>query len=167
MRREPDTDTSPRSSHGDPIRGLPGRRIEKFFRLNRDDRFLLIEAAAVLAGIRLALILVPFTRLRRRLADLSSNRPRGHSVEPARAAWAVAVASRHVPGTRHCLTRALAGQLILGRSGVASDLRIGLARNHRGKVHGHAWLESQGKIVIGGSEAAQYRRVESFSGRIG
>jgi hypothetical protein len=141
-------------------------RLGKFLRLAREDRLLLVEAATLLAVIRLALVFVPFTRLRRSMSRLSARKPRRRSLPPGRAAWAVEVASRHVPGTRHCLTQALAGQLMLARSGVPALLRIGLARNDEGKLHGHAWLESEGLILIGGAEAAEYKELNSFRGAL-
>jgi hypothetical protein len=141
-------------------------RLVKLLRLDRDDRRLLAEAALLLVAIRLALMFVPFTRVRKSLARISRNRPRSHAVAPARAAWAVLVASRHVPGTSHCLTRALAGQLMLARSGIPARLRIGLARGEQGRLHGHAWLESDGKILIGGQEASDYTALSSFEGAL-
>jgi hypothetical protein len=141
-------------------------RLGKLLRLEREDRLLLVEAATLLATIRVALVFVPFTRLRRSLARISARRPRRRALRPVHAAWAVDVASRYVPGTRHCLTQALAGQLMLARSGVPAHLRIGLARSDQGRLHGHAWLESEGTILIGGAEAGEYKELESFRGRV-
>ena len=51
-----------------------------------------------------------------------------------------------------CLSQALATQVMLGRRGRSATLRIGVA-NEEGAVKAHAWLETEGKIIIGGSQS--------------
>jgi hypothetical protein len=118
----------------------------------------------LLAAIRMTLVVVPFVRVRKALGRLAGRGRRRNGSDPSRTAWALSVASRYVPGGRHCLTRALAGQLMLARSGIPSELRLGLGRGERGELHGHAWLESGGRIVIGGGEAGNYKPIDSFDG---
>ena len=67
-----------------------------------------------------------------------------------RVAWAVARATARVPGAT-CLIQALATQILLARRGETSTLHIGAARDDRGGVKGHAWLEHRGRVVIGDS----------------
>ena len=66
-----------------------------------------------------------------------------------RVVWAVKTASRFVPKAT-CLTQALVAQIILARRGCATDLQIGVARSEQGSVEAHAWLESDGRVLIGG-----------------
>jgi hypothetical protein len=68
-----------------------------------------------------------------------------------RIAWAVAVASQCIIGAT-CLTQALAAQVLFRRRGYPSCLRIGVAKIEEARLDAHAWVESQGKIVIGGAE---------------
>ena len=56
--------------------------------------------------------------------------------------------SRYVPAAS-CLTQALATQVLLGRRGQVSSLRIGVTRSAEGELKAHAWLESNGEIIIG------------------
>lgn len=65
-------------------------------------------------------------------------------------AWAVHRVSRAVPGAT-CLTQALAAQLLLSRRGYPSRLRIGVAHAPGDGLRAHAWLESDGLVVLGGS----------------
>lgn len=125
---------------------------------------MLLEAAVLLTGVRVAIVAFPFTALRRVLDRLARRFPRRGSLDPRRLSWALEVAGRNVPGTRHCLTQAVAGQVMLARSGIPAHLRIGLARGEQGELHGHAWLESGGVVVVGGAEASEYKQVESFRG---
>jgi hypothetical protein len=69
-----------------------------------------------------------------------------------RIVWAVSVAGRRLPRAGNCLAQALATQVMLGRRGQAASLRIGVARDAEGEFRAHAWLEADGKIVIGGSQ---------------
>jgi hypothetical protein len=69
-----------------------------------------------------------------------------------RIAWAVARASQYTPRAT-CLTQALATQVLLGWQGYATRLCIGVARSDVGQFQAHAWVECQGKVVIGGADA--------------
>jgi hypothetical protein len=67
-----------------------------------------------------------------------------------RVARAMRLTSRLVPGAT-CLTQALAAQILLGQRGYHLQLRIGVAKDGGGRLEAHAWLESQGMVVIGQS----------------
>jgi hypothetical protein len=66
-----------------------------------------------------------------------------------RVVWAVTVANRYMPGEVKCLARALTTQVLLGQRGHQALLRIGVAKGEQGQLEAHAWVESQGRIVIG------------------
>jgi hypothetical protein len=68
----------------------------------------------------------------------------------------VETASRRTPGLKTCLAQALAAQVLLTRRGYPALLRIGVAKGERQQLQAHAWVESEGKIVIGGSELERY-----------
>jgi hypothetical protein len=40
--------------------------------------------------------------------------------------------------------------LLLKHVGHEAELRIGVAKNERGGLQAHAWVESNGEIVVGG-----------------
>ena len=44
----------------------------------------------------------------------------------------------------------MAGQVLLGRQGEPSELRLGVAKDDWGALQAHAWLESNGAVVVGG-----------------
>jgi hypothetical protein len=48
-----------------------------------------------------------------------------------------------------CLTQALSVLILLRRSGHLSEMKIGVRKDREGKFHAHAWVEVEGKIVIG------------------
>ena len=48
-----------------------------------------------------------------------------------------------------CLTQALATQVLLARRGQLSTLRIGVIKGADGELKAHAWVENNGKVIIG------------------
>jgi hypothetical protein len=135
------------------------RRLRRFLALPAPERGLLLRAAILLSGVRLGLWLLPFQALRRflaRLAQVPAHGRGARSLSPGRIVWAVGAASRIVPGTGTCLVRALAAQVLLARRGHPAQLRLGVARNEKGRLEAHAWLETQGAIVIGGEESPSH-----------
>ena len=126
------------------------KRLLKFFRLSQQERLLLLESLLLVGGIRLGLWLLPFGTLRRLTERRSkiSIESRMCGFDAKKVAWAVKASSRYVPYAT-CLTRAMATTILLGRNGQQGRLRIGVAKNREGKLEAHAWVESQGRIVIG------------------
>lgn len=127
---------------------MPGFR--RLARLSPVERRLLIRAVVAVAVVRVGLTLLPFRILPGLLARRTRARPRTAGVSRENVAWAVGTASRYVPRAT-CLTQALAAQLLLAGEGEASRLHVGVARASDGTFRAHAWLESEGRIVIGGS----------------
>jgi hypothetical protein len=120
------------------------------------DLGLALQALALLAGARLALVMLPLPavlRSQRRLrgAEAPADDP---ASELRRVRRGLGRASRFVPGAR-CLAQALAGQVLLSRRGVASELRLG-ARREGGKVEAHAWLEGADGVLLGDLPEAGY-----------
>ena len=131
-------------------------QLNKFLRLSRGERRLLVRAAFLLALIRLAQGRVPFRRLRR----LVVRRPRHGAASAAgdprlidQVIWAVTAVSRRTGEWTTCLTQALTAQALLARYGYASRLHVGVGRGDQGELEGHAWLERDGRVLIGGSLA--------------
>jgi hypothetical protein len=42
---------------------------------------------------------------------------------------------------------------MLEEAGVPASLRIGVTRKKSGELEAHAWVESSGKVIIGGTHA--------------
>ena len=127
------------------------RRIRKFLALTGRERHLLLQSAFLLVRIRLGFRMLSFENLRRRLAKWSEPRT-GTAPEPdfvSKAAWAVRTASRKIPSTQTCLFQALALRVLLGRHSIPCALHIGVGRNEQSDFKAHAWVECEGKIVIG------------------
>jgi hypothetical protein len=139
--------------------------MRKLMALSRGDRHLLAQTLLVVAAIRVALRVFPFRLLRPVLARAASPAGRGHLDAPGvdRVARAVGRAAARVPGAT-CLVRALATQILLARRGEASALHIGVARDGRGGVKGHAWLEHEGRVVTGHSSLDDFVPLSRLEG---
>jgi len=143
-------------------------RLHNFCRLPSSNQHLLIQSALLLSIVRIGLWLLPFQTLRCLLAHISRT-PQAPVQEGGHAGiqqivWAVALTSRYMPAAT-CLTQALATQVLLKRRGHPACLRIGVARSDAGAFQAHAWVECQGKIVIGGIQArARYTPLPPLDG---
>jgi hypothetical protein len=105
--------------------------------------------------VRLALWRWPYANVRARLARRVAGRrgagetPAQRTVAPAAFAWAVRATARRVPRAS-CLTQALALESWLAEHGVDTAVRVGVARRSDGSFEAHAWVEHEGRVLIGG-----------------
>jgi hypothetical protein len=102
----------------------------------------------VVAAVRLGLSFLSYRRLRTWVSPAGTAVP----ADPEKlrlVSWGVRNAARVVPRAS-CLTQALAAQMLLARSGHRSTIRVGVATDDRGNLLAHAWLISDGRVVIGG-----------------
>ncbi len=143
-------------------------RLRKFFRLPVPERLLLVRAITLLAAVRVALWLFPFRIIQlisAKLVQACATSRHGKRFPSERGVWALQAARRYVPRAT-CLTQALAGQLLLAFNGTSASVRIGVAKKGARDFEAHAWLESDGKILIGGEDADQrYTLLLAFSPR--
>lgn len=127
--------------------------LTRLFRLPSQDRRLVVRAAVLLAAVSAGLRLVRLPQLRRWLARTSAPPDAGSSPLPERIAWAVSAAARHLPGRPGCLAQALTAQTLLASQGITSEIRFGVAAVGERGLDAHAWLEQEGRILIGGADA--------------
>ena len=111
-----------------------------------------------LAVVRAALWVLPY-RTVARLFDVSGDRIATRAKKPPKRAAAlirtVAWAGRTLLADRPCLTQAIACRWLLARWGYATELRLGVRRKEDGEgIMAHAWLEMDGRIVLGGGDSA-------------
>ena len=147
------------------------KRLRSFLRLPLSDQCLLVEAALLLAFVRLGLRVLSFRTLWRlvtRLSARAAGSPGAASCQADRITWAVRVTSPYVLGVRPCLAQALTAQFLLGRRGLPALLRVGVTRVGRGPVQAHAWMETDGRVVTGGprSELGRYTPLLALESRV-
>ena len=126
-------------------------KILKFLYLSSSERLVIVNSAILLVLIRLGLFLFSFKTLLKLIEWVkfkSRQASRSSRIGSDRIAWAVVVTSRYIPFTK-CLAQALVTQILFARYGYTAHLRIGVAKDGPERLKAHAWVESQGKIVIG------------------
>ncbi len=127
--------------------------LSRVFRLSPDDRWLLLRAFVAVgsAWVRVRLF-PPSVVLRKVSEDITLLSPRQPQTA-GRIGWAIAVAARYIPAAK-CLVQAIAGRNLLASYGFPADIHIGVAKDSKNWLSAHAWVEVEGKTVIGGDTAA-------------
>ena len=110
--------------------------------------------------VRLTLWLLPFHIVCSLIHRLTANPIHRDKIEERHLfviASNVARVSQFVPKAT-CLTQAIATLILLNLKNYPATLRIGVARNNEGRFEAHAWVESEGNVVIGGSKTRLYEK---------
>jgi hypothetical protein len=138
------------------------RLLRRFLGLSFEKQVIVVQVAVLLAAVRLGLKTLPFRKMRAlvdRFSEPSGLTPTGDGANTPEETvehvlWAVDVIGRRMPGS--CLTQAFAARILLGRRGHPTRLHIGAVKEEGGSFLAHAWLESNGRVVIGGHELERY-----------
>jgi hypothetical protein len=143
------------------------RVLLKFLKLPLTEKVLYAEALPVVFFTGIVLRVVPFRFLRKLLVKrLSTDAMPGSAdlAEIQKIVRSVDFFSRFHPFAT-CLTRSLSALLLIKFNGEHAILKIGVAKDEDTTFKAHAWLESNGRIVIGKiPSASQYTVLDSFSG---
>jgi len=130
--------------------------LTKLRRRPSADLLAYARALALVAGVRVALSLLPYRTVEQ---ALNPKRParRLPSVEATwqyrqRVLWSVGVAARHLLRRKPCLTQALVARWLLARVGQQAEMRIGVHKEGK-EIRAHAWLEQGGHVILGGSDS--------------
>jgi hypothetical protein len=130
------------------------KALRKFLTLPLVEKLLLVEALLYLGLSRLALLVVPFRHIARRLGRQfppEAVPPSTDSASPGtrQVAWAVEIMARRTPWESACLAQAMAGKFMLRRRGVPSRLSLGMRKDASGKPTAHAWLQAGEATLLG------------------
>ena len=116
---------------------------------------MIFQIAFIMVLVRLALRIMPVKTARTLLAwgaETCGAPETNDSAYKNRVVWAVSAVGNRILGDGPCLTQALTTQLLLRRRGYRASLNIGVAKDKYALLVAHAWVESDGVIVIGGPE---------------
>lgn len=115
------------------------------------------RAALLIWTIQAGLALLPFRHVLRVVhrAARPAGPPGKLAADPSQfdrelAVWSVEAAGRRLLSRNPCLPKALAVLVLFRRAGAEAQLRLGVAREGDAPVRAHAWVESEGEVVIGG-----------------
>lgn len=143
-----------------------GRLTKKFYRLTWAERSLLVKAVCLLAAIRVALALIPLRALRDALAwRWRKGIVQGHAAPTLRQiSWATQTAARYLPGST-CLVQGLTALRLGISAGYSLTMNIGAAKEVNGELKAHAWVEYQGRIILGAAQENIYTPLLSWAER--
>ena len=130
-------------------------RWNKLRSLTFSEVCFLVEAAATVVGFDLAFKLFSSKTCLALFERKAASDRKQKGVDPQRVAWLVDVADRYAPGKSSCLRQTAALAWLLRRRGVATSLRIGVARQE-GKFTAHSWLELGEGELLGLSDSDKY-----------
>ena len=126
-------------------------KLRKFLALPWREKGLYLNTAFWLLAVKAGLYLLPFERLRGWLARFDE--PAGKPAEMEEMRTIIQAIERIgqwlAPLRINCLPQALVGHRLLGRKGFDVQLKIGVLKNRGDQLAAHAWLEYQGRVVLG------------------
>ena len=139
----------------------------RFFRLNRNERRLFLEAVYetfvvfIITNVRSARKYTP-------LLGCSGAETEEVELAPEKAEQALRIKTavarcRHLMWARKCLVVSFAAKRMLGRQGIPATLYLGVAKDEKGKMIAHAWLRSGNIWVTGGRNRHRFTTVGFFS----
>ena len=120
-------------------------KLKGFMKLPHPRKFFLIKSTVLIVLTRSMLRLFSFSRVKKLSARMSSP---GKDADLEDLVWSVKTAS-HLLGSS-CLANAISGQILLSKYNHPSRLRIGVFKDD--KFEAHAWLEVEGRVVLGETE---------------
>jgi Transglutaminase-like superfamily len=139
-------------------------KLQKLLKLPPADPLLLVRVAGLTVLVALGLRLLPFQKLQ---AILARRRRRWWTLQTAderslgRLVWAVEVVGWYAGA--NCLKKALTLQWLLARRRVSTRLWLGVQRREA-TLQAHAWLEHNGRVIVGGPVRERYTPLHCFAG---
>jgi len=130
--------------------------LRRYGQVSPAQRRLLWEAFAALAIARIALALVPFSRIAAWLGTSGAESPATVTPEQAKTAeavgWAVTAVARRVPWDGRCFAQALDG-----------TVSFGVCEGESAGFEAHAWLRVGARVVTGGAGHERFKAFTTFA----
>ena len=133
------------------------RRLRKFLYLSLEDKILFFKTMVLVGVFRIGLLIVPL-KLIQQFSDSvtpKSSKPKTNIISSEKISWCVKTVGNYIFGPKSCLPLALAAEVLLKENGYPAIINIGVYKGDEIKLEGHAWVESEGKIIVG-EETMQY-----------
>ena len=130
----------------------------KFFRLPFPEKLLIIKTFTLLLSMRAGFLFFRYETLKK---FLTSSPAKNLSVQKKsklpkeKLVWAVEAVGNFFLFLDNCLIKAMVLEFLLRSQGYTAELCIGVQKGSEKKLEAHAWIESDGVIVMGGQPAFQ------------
>lgn len=134
-------------------------RLRTLRRLTLPELGALFLAVPILIAVRVALWVLPSRWILRAVRSFAASRFQARPRPCANTiVWAVETVARRIP-TATCLTQAIAGKCLLRVFRQEAQLCLGVAYSPSGALRAHAWLEREGKPILGGGGVSLLTRL--------
>jgi len=133
-------------------------KLRKAFQLSASDWLVVIQAVGWFAVVEFGLRVLKLKTLLALLQSDTSAERQGcdmASSKSKRMGYCVELASRLHPIRPTCLKKALVLLALLARRGVKAQVIVGTAKSN-GKLNAHAWIEHEGRLILGGPAKERY-----------
>ena len=138
--------------------------LQKLWRHPWRNWWMLFRAGGLTVLMWIGLSIFSLSRVRKGLRRTAAWLPQRDSSTPRyrmRTAWAAQAVGRRLLPEGPCLTQALVLQyLLLRRGDDSTELHIGVTKSDEEGLQAHAWVERDGRVLIGGTDAP--RKYERF-----
>ncbi len=126
-------------------------KLHRFMALPWREKWLYLNTAFWLIAVKAGLYLLPFDRLRIWMARSTHPDENQQNINDMRKiVSAIERISQFLAPLRiNCLPQALVGHRLLRQQGFDVQLRIGVLKNHGDQLTAHAWIEYEGRVVLG------------------
>jgi hypothetical protein len=125
-------------------------KLRKFLALPWREKGLYLNTAFWLLAVKAGLYLLPFERLRGWLARFDEPPKPADREEMRVIIQAIERIGQWLAPLRiNCLPQALVGHRLLGRKGFNVQLKIGVLKHPGDQLAAHAWLEHEGRVILG------------------
>jgi hypothetical protein len=129
---------------------------KKFIQLTMPEKLLVCQVAILMVFFRIGLVWLNFQTLTNytnwilRVMPGPDQKKKGRNSEQM--AWAVNRVGEWLFSDEGCLVQALTAHFLFRRFRIPAELYIGVSKGTGTSLKAHAWLESEGQVVVGGSE---------------
>ena len=121
-------------------------------KLSRGGKKLFLQAYILISMIRLGLYILPFQRLQSLILKAEGLKFFA-SVVPDATVRAIALSversARYSMGNPMCLAKALTTVVLMSIYDYPYQINIGVAKGKSDNLEAHAWVESEGRVIVG------------------
>lgn len=134
--------------------------------LKCDYKILLLEAFFFSGIARVAILVVPFKKLKNYMGVYNCESRFEIEDEKdmvvTKVGWAMRKVVKYTPWKSKCLVKALVVQQMLKRRKIYSTIYLGACKDEKNNTIAHAWLRCGRRIVTGGEVIKQFKQVAKF-----
>jgi len=142
------------------------RKTKTLMGLKREYKMLLLEAFFLSGIVRVAILVVPFKKLKNFMGVYNCESrfeiEDEQNMVVSKVGWAMKKVVKYTPWQSKCLVKALVVQQMLKRRKIYSTIYLGAGNDEKNNTIAHAWLRCGRRIVTGGEVIKKFKQVAKF-----